>query len=73
MLQVKTMSSHQCRGRHEAVEQQRAASGRPVDDVAPSGSPQSGQVVSMRPSTCRAAQIPKASQAQFAYQRRPAA
>ena len=47
-----------------------------VADRAPSirsDSPQSGHDVSIRPSSCRAAHMPKASQAQFPYHHRPAA
>ena len=72
VLQVKTMSSHQALAGTRQWKRIASSLGRCCRIATVSTSPQSGQDVSMSPSVCRAAQIPNASQAQFAYHHRPA-
>ena len=74
---------HRASGEHDVVPPARwpargsgtaseGSSGRRSRTSQARGSPQSAQAVSIRPSVWRAAQIPKASQAQLAYHQRPA-
>ena len=73
LLQVKTMSSHQELAGTRQWKRNVSSLGRWRRIATASSSPQSGQDVSMSPSVCRAAQIPNASHAQFAYHQRPPA
>ena len=73
MLQVKTMSSHQRAAGTRQWKNSPSLSGRCLRTTIEIGSPLSGHEVSIFPSTCKAAQIPNASQAQFAYHQRSAA
>jgi hypothetical protein len=60
VLQVKTMSSHQRAAGTRQWKSRRSSSGRCSRTAIESGSPESGQEVSICPSTYKAAQIPNA-------------
>jgi hypothetical protein len=65
VLQVKTMSSHQRRAGTTTWKTSSSGAGRPAPTSTSIAAPQSGHVVATCPSTCSAAGIPNASQAQF--------
>jgi hypothetical protein len=73
VLQVKTMSSHHRLAGTRQWNTSESLSCRWSWTTTLNDSPQSGQEASIWPSTCRAAQIPNASQAQFVYHQRFAA
>ena len=73
VLQVKTMSSHQRAAGTRQWKSRLGSSGCSAAISSAIGSPQSGHEDSTRPSTWSAAQMPSASQAQFAYHQRPPA
>lgn len=70
MLQVKTMSSHQCAAGTATWKTCSSGMGRSFRISISIGAPQSGHVLETWPSTCRAAGMPKASHAQFPYHQR---
>lgn len=73
VLQVKTMSSHHAAAGTGQWNSNDASEGRCSRTSTRIASPQSAHEHSMSPSTWSAAQMPKASHAQFAYHHRPAA
>src|SRR6266576_3858096 len=67
------MSSHHCAAGTATWKTCSSGMGRSPRISISIGSPQSGHVLVTWPSTCRAAGMPKASQAQFPYHERPPA
>lgn len=73
VLQMKTMSSHHRAAGTRQWNSNVSSSTRWSCTLSAIESPQSGHEVSTRPSVCRAAHMPIASHAQFAYHHRPRA